>query len=96
MESVPCLSHVLHQTLFPKSNSLGTLPLQSQFIDQEKSAKNTLKIIFEHFMEDRKQCAIEIGINATVDDSLNEFWAKNPHLKERFSVEKIIYISVFL
>lgn len=46
-------------------------------------------------MEDRKPCAVEMDLNATVADSLNEFWAKNPHLKERFSVDKIIYISVF-
>jgi hypothetical protein len=45
-------------------------------------------------MGDRQPQSIEIGINDTVQDLLDEFWNRNPQFKANYSTQKLLLPSV--
>jgi len=61
---------------------------------QETDLEHRVTLEIRHFMGDRRPQNIEIGINDTVQDLLDEFWNRNPDFKASFSTQKLLYPSV--
>ena len=47
-------------------------------------------------MEDRKTVTIEIDSESTMKDVINKFWEVKPNLKQVYSIEQIVHLTVFL
>jgi len=62
--------------------------------NQESDLDSKVTIEIRHFMDDRQPQKIEIGINDTIPDLLDEFWNRNPKLKASYSTQKLLYPSV--
>jgi hypothetical protein len=69
-------------------------PSTSRCPHQEVDVLPTITVTVEHFMGDRRPCAVTVPASGTVADVINEFWARNPTFKEQWISDKAILVSV--